>query len=381
MQVNNQLAETLADDRFITAFIGLLDPRTHIAALSQRRAGTDPAFPGAIAAPARATSPTSFPLARCRLPSLRPAVTLEMLAPGDMLVLLSDGIYEYGNAAGEQFGEDRVEAILARPPRHVDGGARRAALLDAVQASPRGAPQEDDITVVLVKREARAAASTLRSRAQLRLAGRDLRSSRGRFLRAARSRPGACSSPSTSRWRSCSPTWSSTAAARRRAVDVDIATIAGGVEVTLTDYDVDRFDVTEAPDATSRCRSSSAGRGPGLAPDPTPGGLHRVRVLGGRAAKPHRFRKTLGHVSDARCNGAQTGTSDADDRTRCRDVRRASPARLDATQCGRSAGLPRSRPRRRDPRLQRPGVHLQRRPRRPPEDAKAAARGRRASCA
>ena len=29
MQVNNQLAETLADDRFITAFVGLLDPPTH----------------------------------------------------------------------------------------------------------------------------------------------------------------------------------------------------------------------------------------------------------------------------------------------------------------------------------------------------------------
>src|SRR4029077_2177864 len=29
IQVNNQLAETLADDRFITAFIGILDPSTH----------------------------------------------------------------------------------------------------------------------------------------------------------------------------------------------------------------------------------------------------------------------------------------------------------------------------------------------------------------
>ena len=28
-----------------------------------------------------------------------------------------------------------------------------------------------------------------------------------------------------------------------------MATTPGGVEVTLTDYDVDRFDVTQAPDA------------------------------------------------------------------------------------------------------------------------------------
>ena len=32
-------------------------------------------------------------------------------------------------------------------------------------------------------------------------------------------------------------------------VRIDMATAPGGVEVTLTDYDVERFDVTQAPDA------------------------------------------------------------------------------------------------------------------------------------
>ena len=32
-------------------------------------------------------------------------------------------------------------------------------------------------------------------------------------------------------------------------VRIELATAPGGVEVTLTDYDVDRFDVTQAPDA------------------------------------------------------------------------------------------------------------------------------------
>ena len=32
-------------------------------------------------------------------------------------------------------------------------------------------------------------------------------------------------------------------------IRVEMATTPGGVEVTLTDYDVDRFDVTKAPDA------------------------------------------------------------------------------------------------------------------------------------
>ncbi len=32
-------------------------------------------------------------------------------------------------------------------------------------------------------------------------------------------------------------------------VRIEMATTEGGVEVTLTDYDVERFDVTQAPDA------------------------------------------------------------------------------------------------------------------------------------
>jgi serine/threonine-protein kinase RsbW len=33
------------------------------------------------------------------------------------------------------------------------------------------------------------------------------------------------------------------------AVRIDLAKVPGGVEVTLTDYDVEPFDVTQAPDA------------------------------------------------------------------------------------------------------------------------------------
>ena len=37
-------------------------------------------------------------------------------------------------------------------------------------------------------------------------------------------------------------------AASDAAVRIDMTQIAGGVEVTLTDYDVEPFDVTQAPD-------------------------------------------------------------------------------------------------------------------------------------
>jgi phosphoserine phosphatase len=151
LQVNNQLAATLADDRFITAFIGLLDPANH--RLRFHSGGQAPIlhFQAASGTCAR-YNPTSFPLAAMPLSTLRPAIAVDLM-PGDILVLLSDGIYEYPDRHNELFGEGRVEAVL-----RVHHGRRMSELsgilLDAVQAFAQGVPQEDDITLVLVKREA-----------------------------------------------------------------------------------------------------------------------------------------------------------------------------------------------------------------------------------
>jgi len=150
-QVNDLLADTLAEDRFITAFIGLLDPHRHVVRYISAGQGPILQFHAAGAACSR-HKPTSFPLGAMALPKPRPAVEMA-LAPGDVLVLLSDGIYEYANGDGEAFGEGRVEDVVAR---HRTGSmaSLSAAILEALQAFAAGAPQEDDITVVLVRREA-----------------------------------------------------------------------------------------------------------------------------------------------------------------------------------------------------------------------------------
>jgi len=68
VQVNNRLAETLADDRFVTAFIGLLDPRTH--ALRFHSGGQGPIFHFRAADGAfERYKPTSFPLGAMPLAS------------------------------------------------------------------------------------------------------------------------------------------------------------------------------------------------------------------------------------------------------------------------------------------------------------------------
>ena len=149
--VNDRLAETLPADRFITAFIGLLDPSTHRMRFHSGGQGPIYHYQAATGTCVR-YKPTSFPLGAMPVTTLKPALTLDML-PGDILVLLSDGFYEYHDAAGAEFGETRVQDIVAS--HHDKPMAGLLGVLQmAVDAFARGAPQEDDMTAVLVKREA-----------------------------------------------------------------------------------------------------------------------------------------------------------------------------------------------------------------------------------
>jgi len=148
--VNDQLAQTLPDSRFVTAFIGLLDVATH--RLRFLSGGQAPILHFSAAAGAcTAFRATSFPMGAMPISVLRPAVEIA-LAPGDWLVLLSDGVYESVDAEGVQFGRERVERLLREGhDRCADEVALR--LMQAVQAFAGSAPQDDDITIVLVKRQ------------------------------------------------------------------------------------------------------------------------------------------------------------------------------------------------------------------------------------
>ncbi len=149
-QVNDQLAQTLPDSRFVTAFIGLLDTTTH--RLRFLSGGQAPILHFRAADSAcTAHRATSFPMGAMAIEFLRPAVEID-LAPGDWLVLLSDGVYEYADADGAQFGRERVEQVL----RDAQGGSADEValqLMQALQTFARGAAQDDDITMVLVKRQ------------------------------------------------------------------------------------------------------------------------------------------------------------------------------------------------------------------------------------
>ncbi len=148
-EVNDRLAETLPDSRFITAFVGVLDPLAH--RLRFLSAGQAPiVLHRAATGRCEIHGPTSFPLGAMPIARLKPAVELTF-APGDLLALLSDGVYEFENTRGEQFGRARVEALLcARSGDRVADVA--AAVLEALGAFAHGAPQADDLTMVLLGR-------------------------------------------------------------------------------------------------------------------------------------------------------------------------------------------------------------------------------------
>ena len=86
------------------------------------------------------------------LPPLMPHTEVRLaLAPGDTLVLFSDGVTDAQNLAEEEFGEARVieclRASAGRPPSEVI-----ATIMAAIDDFAGAAPQFDDITLLIVRR-------------------------------------------------------------------------------------------------------------------------------------------------------------------------------------------------------------------------------------
>ena len=242
LQVNNRLAETLADDRFITAFIGLLDPADHV--LRFHSGGQGPIFRYQAAdATWERYKPTSFPLGAMPLKSLRPALSIDM-GTGDILVVVSDGIYEYENSQGEQYGEGRVQALIA-----ANADKSMAALLDLLMGSVRsfadGAPQEDDMTAVLVKRDGSGTAGGTFERSF------DAIPALAAFTADAFSRMGIDARLLPTVDLAVEELFTNMVkygTGSNAAVRIELARTEGGVEVTLIDHDVAPFDITRSPD-------------------------------------------------------------------------------------------------------------------------------------
>lgn len=150
--VNNQLAEDLPDDRFITAFMGFLEPAFHRIRFHSGGQGPILHFRAADEK-CEWHRPTNFPVGIMELEDVGRSQELKM-DPGDVLVLLSDGVYEYENKQGVQLGEERVARLLKYHHR-LPMVELNKQILNATFEHGEGVSQQDDITLVLIRRHSR----------------------------------------------------------------------------------------------------------------------------------------------------------------------------------------------------------------------------------
>jgi sigma-B regulation protein RsbU (phosphoserine phosphatase) len=151
VHVNNQLSEDLPDNRFITAFMGFLDPRSHRVRFHSGGQGPILHWQAADNTP-QWHAPTTFPFGAMPVDRAGEPGVLE-LERGDVLALISDGVYEYANALGELFGDARVAQVFARC-HALSLAELTTQLLRAVHEFAGDVAQADDITLVLARRQA-----------------------------------------------------------------------------------------------------------------------------------------------------------------------------------------------------------------------------------
>lgn len=90
----------------------------------------------------------------CTVPGFPYPLESVDLAPGDALVIITDGVREAQNAAGDFFGSDRTHQVLLQWPLTAPAIEATRGLVDAVRAFEAGNPASDDLTVMVVARRA-----------------------------------------------------------------------------------------------------------------------------------------------------------------------------------------------------------------------------------
>jgi serine phosphatase RsbU (regulator of sigma subunit) len=75
----------------------------------------------------------------------------QRLAPGESLVMLSDGVPEAMNPTGELFGRARLAELLVKMPWTFSAGERVNAVREEVRKFAAGAEMADDVTILVVR--------------------------------------------------------------------------------------------------------------------------------------------------------------------------------------------------------------------------------------
>jgi len=149
-RLNSLLASDLADDRFVTFAVIFLNPVTseikvlsagHGPILWYRRAANKLENFEAQGIPLGIIAGMTYEDSR-----------MKSLKGGDMIVVVTDGFYEWQNPEGEEFGLERLQETI-RQTRDCSAQEVIARLHTAVKDFSKGTEQKDDLTAVVLKRK------------------------------------------------------------------------------------------------------------------------------------------------------------------------------------------------------------------------------------
>ncbi len=149
--VNRYLADNIPSNRFVTLFYAELDPES--GALSFLNAEHNPPLIVHAAGTVEQLASGGLPLGIKPDAEYREGRT--QLQRGDVLCIYSDGVTEAQSPTGEEFGPTRLYEVVSR---NIDASA--AGIRDRIESAltkfAQGTSAADDITLVIVKRQAEA---------------------------------------------------------------------------------------------------------------------------------------------------------------------------------------------------------------------------------
>lgn len=146
-EVNRILCRDTAGDLFVTLFYAIVHART--GEVHYSIAGHNPPY-----VLSRGQAPRQLELTGDTVVGMIDDLTFQtrsmQLAPGDALVLYTDGVTEAMDPARNQFGEERLEAFLQR---HTDAPTATIieGMVEAVKSFAGEAPQSDDLTALALR--------------------------------------------------------------------------------------------------------------------------------------------------------------------------------------------------------------------------------------
>jgi len=149
--MNGLLVKDLPAERFVTFVVALIDPVKSRIQLSS--AGHGPILLYSVATDQfQDLEPQGIPFGLFDGFPYGSPHQIEM-APGDILVLTTDGFFEWANSQDEQFGQNRLKTVIQSCRNNIASEVI-SRLYAAVKEFSGGTAQLDDLTAVVLKRKA-----------------------------------------------------------------------------------------------------------------------------------------------------------------------------------------------------------------------------------